>query len=278
VTGRVALVTGAGRGLGQATAVALAAAGLAVAAAGRTAAPLAETVARIERAGGRALAVLGDVSDPAAVAQAVAAAERALGPVDVLVNCAAVVGPYGLPWEVDAAAWWRTFEIDVRGPFLCARAVLPGMVARRRGRIINVSSLVIDYPLWWTSDYAGAKSALTHLTRSLAAAVARAGAPEVAVFAFDPGVMADTATMQANLRDPVWLREAGPAFERMRTTGQLVPPERSAAVITRLAGGAADGLTGRYLRVYDDLDDLVRRAEGIQQEDRLVMRLQRLPP
>lgn len=140
LTGQVALVTGGGKGLGRAFAIALARAGAHGAVTARTTAPLAETVEMVERAGGRALALPGDVSAPEAVAHVVKTAESQLGPVDILVNNAGAVGPLGCSWEADPEDWWRTFEINMRGPFLYARAVLPGMVGRQRGRIVNVSS------------------------------------------------------------------------------------------------------------------------------------------
>ena len=139
LTGSVALVTGGSRGLGRAFALALAAAGAKVAVTARTAAQLAETVQLIERAGGSAIAIPSDVSAPDQVAHLVTTAEQ-LGPVNILVNNAGVAGPIGADWEVDPEGWWHTFEINMRGPFLCARAVLPGMVTRQRGRIVNISS------------------------------------------------------------------------------------------------------------------------------------------
>jgi NAD(P)-dependent dehydrogenase (short-subunit alcohol dehydrogenase family) len=136
LTDQVALVTGGGRGLGHAFALALAAAGAKVAVMARTAAQLEATVQLIERAGGCALAIPGDVSVPAAVAHVVTTTEQQLGPVDLLVNNAGWYGPgsLGYTWEVDPEAWWHTFEINLRGPFLCARAVLPGMLQRHRGQ------------------------------------------------------------------------------------------------------------------------------------------------
>ena len=133
LTGQVALVTGGGRGLGRAFAIELAKTGVRVAVTGRTAEPLAETVELIERAGGQALAVPSDVSEPEAVAHVVRTAESQLGLVDILVNNAGTVGALGYDWEVDPEEWWHTFEVNVRGPFLYARAVLPGMVKRQRG-------------------------------------------------------------------------------------------------------------------------------------------------
>src|SRR5207249_4909632 len=101
---------------------------------------LVETVARINDEGGRAVAVPADVSDPRAVEAMVHEVVRALGPLDLLVNNAGVSGPLGPVAEGDTGEWWRCQEVNLRGPLLCARAVLPGMIARRRGRIVNVAS------------------------------------------------------------------------------------------------------------------------------------------
>ena len=142
LVGQVALVTGGGRGIGRAIAQALATAGAAIAVTARSEDQLRETVALIERAGGRALALPADVTDRQAVEHLVADIERQLGPVDVLVNNAGIVGPLGPLWEADPEAWRRCLDVNLYGAFLCARAVLPGMVARRRGRIINMSTAI----------------------------------------------------------------------------------------------------------------------------------------
>src|SRR5262249_14274667 len=115
----------------------------------------------------RAIAVRADVTDRAAVQHAVAEAEARLGPVDFLVNnagSAAVIGPM---WETDPDDWWREGEVNLRGPLLCAHAVRPGMIARRRGRIINMASGVGRTPFPYSSAYACSKVALSRLTDSL---------------------------------------------------------------------------------------------------------------
>jgi NAD(P)-dependent dehydrogenase (short-subunit alcohol dehydrogenase family) len=188
LTGQVALVTGGGRGLGRAFALALAAAGAQVAVTARTAAQVAETVQLIERAGGCALAIPGDVSVPDAVAHVVTTTAQQLGPVDLLVNNAGfhVPASLGYDWEVDPEAWWHTFEINLRGPFLCARAVLPGMIQCHRGRIVNVSSHAAFRPRPQLDALCTSKAALTQWTRCLALSTQAHG---IAVFAFAPGLV-----------------------------------------------------------------------------------------
>ncbi len=130
LSGRVAIVTGGGRGIGRLVAEALAAAGAAVAVTARSEDQLAETVASIASAGGTAIALPGDVTDPEYVTAAVHLVERLLGPIDLLINNAGIAGPIGPVWEVDAGEWWRTFGVNLQGVFLFAHAVLPGMVTQ----------------------------------------------------------------------------------------------------------------------------------------------------
>ncbi len=169
LAGQVAIVTGGGRGIGRAVARALAAAGTAVMVSARTEDQLTETVGLIERTGGVARAHPADVTDGAAVDELVKDTERRLGPVDLLVNNAGNIGAVGPLWEVDPEVWWRVMEVNVRGVMLCSRAVLPGMIARRCGRIINVASGSSLGPLPAMSGYATSKTAVVRLTEHLAA-------------------------------------------------------------------------------------------------------------
>lgn len=137
---KVAIVTGGGRGIGRAIALAYAREGAAVVVAARTQAEIETTAEEIESGGGRALAVPTDVSQARDVERMVAQALTAFGQVDVLVNNAGVAGPMGLITEFSEADWDQTLAINLKGAFLCCRAVVPAMIAAGGGNIINVSS------------------------------------------------------------------------------------------------------------------------------------------
>jgi len=258
LTGQVVLITGGGRGLGRFFAEGVAAAGAAVAVVGRTQAPIAETVAAITAAGGRAIGIPADVTDAKATEQMHTAVERALGPVDVLINNAAITTPVGSLWEVDPDAWWEGIESNVRGPFLCCRAVLPGMIARRRGRIINLASTAGLKVIRGYSAYSAGKAALLRLTENLAAEVLPYS---VQVFAIEPGLV-KTALTEYLAESPEgrqWL----PWIGRVFAEGRDDPPAHAVKLVLFLASGRGDALTGRFLHVANDPARLVARLAEI---------------
>jgi len=258
---QVAIVTGGGRGIGRAIADALADAGAVVAVVARSAGEIDETASTIRRRGGRAIAFAADVVDPDAVAAAVSEAEARLGPVSILVNNAGISGPNTPLWETDAADWWRTVEVNLRGPMLCARAVLPAMVRRGRGTIINIGSYAgIRADTGGFSAYATSKAALVRFTDSLAASTREHG---VDVFTVSPGVvrtaMTDAIDQFAALSEDAWS-----------------PPEQVALLTVRLAAGDGARLNGRFIHVADDLDELVGEAARIEREGLYTLRLLKL--
>ena len=269
--GQVALVTGGGRGLGRVIARALAGAGAAVAVTARSEDELADTVAGIAASGGRAAAVPADVTDRAAVEGAVAEAERRLGQVDLLVNNAGRAHALDEVSQVDAEDWWRDVEVNLRGPFLCAHAVLPGMLARGRGRIVNVTSGVGDMPGPGFSGYVVSKAALMRLTDTLAAEVAGTG---IAVFAISPSLVS-TPGSKYLLASPVMARWA-PGLLKVMDEGRDEAPEVLARWVISLASGRADMLSGRFLSTrLDNLDDLISRVDDVRREDSHALRLRR---
>lgn len=268
---RVTLVTGAGRGLGRAMALRLAADGAHVAVVARTASELAETVRLVVEAGGRARAFVADVTDADAVARLVDDVERDVGPIDVLVNNAGHGGTPGPVWTLDPDEWWTTQTVNLRGPFLCMRAVLARMVARHSGRVVNVSSRAGNVAIPHASAYATSKTALTRLTE-IAAAEARPYG--VYVFAIEPGTVRTAMTERLIESDAgrTWL----PWYRETFDTGRDARPEEGAVLVARLAAGEADALTGRFISRADDLDALIADAAAIERDARLVLRL--VPP
>jgi NAD(P)-dependent dehydrogenase (short-subunit alcohol dehydrogenase family) len=253
--GQVGLVTGGGRGIGAGVVRELAAAGMRVALSGRTGEQV-EAIAR--EVGG--LALVGDVSERETVERWVAATERQLGPLDLLVNNAAVTGAPEPFWEHEPGAWWHVFEVNLRGPFLCCHAALPGMIARRRGRIVNVTSGAAYLPTLPASvqdtSYPASKAGLTRFSELLAAELAGHG---VTVFAVAPGLVRTEMTATLPGSSP-W-----------------TPPEAAPRLVRLIAEGAADALSGRYLHAEHDADlaALAARADEIRADDLNAIRLRR---
>jgi NAD(P)-dependent dehydrogenase (short-subunit alcohol dehydrogenase family) len=246
LTGMNAVVTGGGRGIGRAIAEMFAAEGAAVAVLARSVDELHETVATIERTGGRARAFVVDVADERALTDVL----RAIGDIDILVNNAGTAGPFGPVAEMDPDAWWRAMEVNVKGPFVAMHVALPGMLQRRRGRIINVVTGMV--PMAYFSAYLSSKTALVRLTECVALEVKPYG---VSVFSMRPG------TVRTAMAEHVLTSDEGqkwlPWFRRIFDEGRDVPVERPARLAVTLASGKADALTGRYLSPSDDLDLLL---------------------
>src|SRR5262245_58448471 len=182
--GRVAIVTGAGGGIGRAIALRFAREGAAIVVSGPREENVNAVTDEVRSIPGRALAAIADVSDEGAIERMVAAAIATFGAIDILVNNAGIAGPTAPVQELAASDWDRVMAINLTGAFLCAKHVAPHMIARRRGAIINITSLagLIGYPL--RSPYAASKWGMIGLTRSWALEL---GAHDVTVNAIAPG-------------------------------------------------------------------------------------------
>lgn len=267
LTGQVAVVTGSGRGIGRAIALALAAEGASVAIIARSAEQLAETKTLIQEMGGEAIAIVGDVSDRQAVTRMAEQVVQHLGPVDILVNNAGRHYALGPLWLVDPDEWWKDVEANLLSTFLCMHAILPGMIERRRGRIINISSGAGNLPRPHSTAYTSSKAAVTRLTESAAIS---ARSYDVSIFAIHPG------SVRTAMADYLVNSEAAskwvPEFRTIYDETEI-PAERVGSLAVFLASGKADSLTGRFLNVYDDIQELVKQAEAIQQQDLYTLRL-----
>jgi NAD(P)-dependent dehydrogenase (short-subunit alcohol dehydrogenase family) len=241
LAGEVALVTGAGSGIGQRLAVGLAEAGADVACFDLATSPgLAETVSRVTALGRRAVAARGDVTNAEDLAQAVAAAEG-LGPLSVALNCAGIANAAPAE-EMPHAQWQRMYDVNVTGVFLSCQAEARVMLGRRRGAIVNIASMsgVIVNRGLLQAHYNSAKAAVIHLSRSLAMEWSDRG---VRVNSISPGYTATPMNIRPEVADQVKQFAADTPLGRMATVDELVGP----AVF--LASRAASFCTGVDLLV-----------------------------
>jgi NAD(P)-dependent dehydrogenase (short-subunit alcohol dehydrogenase family) len=241
LSGQVALVTGASSGIGRSLVEGLAARGFAVAGFARDEERLKAAMTEVaESTGARTLAVAADVTDRAAVDTAVARVAGELGRVDLLVNNAGAVDAAEVPiWEADPDQWWDVVAGHVRGAQLMVRAVVPGMLARGHGRVVNLASGMSTRANRDYSAYSAAKTGLMRLTEALALSLQGSG-----LFAFDvaPGVVNTPMTR---------------SMEMWRNFTGWTPPERVVELVCAIAAGELDAWTGRFLRAgKDDLEAL----------------------
>jgi NAD(P)-dependent dehydrogenase (short-subunit alcohol dehydrogenase family) len=246
---RVALVTGGGRGIGRAIALAFAREGAHVALAARTGAELDAVAAEVQGLGRKTLAVTCDVGERAQVDDAVRQVVGALGPVEILVNNAGIAAAAKF-LDTDDALWERHLRVNLTGAFLVTRAVLPGMLAGRWGRIINVLSTAARQGYPFVAAYTASKHGLLGLTRALALEVVAAG---VTVNAICPGYVATELTWASarNIQE-----RTGRAFdEAVRSLAafspqkRLIEPEEVAALAVLLASDEARGVTAQAWQV-----------------------------
>jgi 3-oxoacyl-[acyl-carrier protein] reductase len=277
---RVALVTGAGRGIGRAIALAYAQEGARLALATRTRRELEETAQQAEALGAEALILPTDVSDQAQVDEVVRQTVDRYATVDILVNNAGVHGPVGPLQENDVASWMRAFQVNVFGVFLCCRAVLPVMLHQDRGKIINLTGggVGLVSGTAYRTAYHASKAAIIRLTEDLALELV---GTHIQVNVMGPG------SQRTRMVEEMWEGVAAAGVsERFEDTRQqafaqvlakfgvsvAVPMERATALAVFLASEASGNLSGRCLEAVDDFLHLPPRIPQIMASDAYTLR------
>ena len=246
---RVALVTGAGRGIGRAIALAYAKEGAKVAVTARTARELDEVVGQIREGGGTALAFPADLADRAVPRQLVADVEAAVGSIEILVNNAGI-GSSSSPRpvvEFDDDFWDETLAVNLTSPYLLCKAVLPGMLSRKRGRIINIASINGKIGSLHGAAYAASKHGLLGLTRTLAIEIAAQG---ITVNAICPGpvhtVMNDRRMEYDAHRQGIAVKELEAGLTPI---GRRLEPDEIAPLAVYLASDGAATIVGQAINI-----------------------------
>lgn len=239
LSGRVALVTGASKGLGRTIATALAGAGATVALVSRTKADLEAVAAALTASGSRAVAVSADVTDEASIEEMVAQVLTQCGQIDILVNNAGG-GETRSVVDMDATQWDWIMDLNVRGPMLCCKHVGPHMLERRRGKVVNVASVMASRVARYMSAYSASKAALVQLTRTLALEWIH---HNVQVNALCPGYFL------TDMNAEFFASERGKRFVADLPIRRLGEPAELAGAAVFLASDATSYITGTTLYV-----------------------------
>jgi len=247
--GRVALITGASRGIGRAIARGYAREGAAVAVAARSSAELQSLVEEIRQAGGRALAIPADLADAARPAQIVQQVIDSLGTIDILVNNAGL-GSSSSPRpmvDFDDAFWHKTMALNLTAPYLLTKAVLPVLLGKKWGRIVNIASINGKIPALHAVAYTASKHGLLGLTRALALEVAREG---ITVNAICPGPVHTEMNDRRVEYDAKRLGLSIPELEsRLTPIGRRLEPEEIVPMAVLLASEESAAITGQAFNV-----------------------------
>lgn len=265
--GTVSVVTGGGRGIGREIALQQAREGAKVAVISRTAREIGETVSMIAAEGGQAIALTADVADYAAVEDVFSVIADQLGPVDLLVNNHGSFQAFGPIWECDPGTWWQDVEINLRGSFHTCRAASPMMLARGKGRIVNLVGGGTGNSFPHGSGYASSKAALMRFTECLNDTTVDSN---VRAFAVDPGLVR-TAMTEMQLTSDAGKRFL-PGIQQLFDDGINVEPTRAALLIADIAAGRFDALAGRLLCGVDDRDTLESQMESLVESDGRALR------
>lgn len=246
--GKVAVVTGSGRGLGRAVALAMAGEGAKLVLMSRTISELRAVAKETSLPDDKILVYGGDIASESNTEKMARMAISKFGTIDILVNNAGTIGPIGSTEKVSVSEWIRTIQVNLIGTFLCTRAVLPAFIKKGHGKIINIAGSG-EGPLANFSAYASSKSAIIRFTETLAQELKQHG---IDVNAIAPGSISTKMTKEIfNAGETIGKKEREKYGKVLETGG--VPLELPASLVVFLASGEADGLTGKIISaIHDD--------------------------
>ena len=251
---KVAIVTGGGRGLGRSLALLFGKEGAKVVVAARNQNQIEHVAQELKVLRKNAIAVQADVSDENQVHTLVQKTLEAYGTIDILVNNAGTRGPIAPIHEISLSEWEETIRGNLTTAFLCSKAVIPTLIEKKAGKIINIATTLTPRPN--LTPYMVAKAGMTHLTKQLSRELKEFN---IQVNAIHPGVM-DT-RMQKDIREAGVKAIGTDMFERLKEEGLLHSPDEPAKLVLFLASKAGDGITGEFLS-FDDKEVKFLLSQG----------------
>ncbi|KAK3046543.1 hypothetical protein LTR09_011998 [Extremus antarcticus] len=260
--GTVAVVTGAGRGIGRAAALAFASSGASVACVARRHDDLEAVVAEIkQKHGSAAMAVVADISAPDSPKRIIEDVEKILGPIDILLNCAGMTRFGTLVAEPDFNTWWRLLEVNLRGPVALIHAVLPSMIARKTGVVMTVTSTSGSQDIPFNTAYATSKAAVIKFHQDLSVEIERHG---ILSFSVHPGTVAtdlgqvSSAINMDSVKEEPGMQEMLEAFQNLKyQTTELA----ANSFVALCADERCKTMNGRYIDSEQDLGEVIKEAE-----------------
>lgn len=268
--GKTVIVTGAGRGVGRALALEFAKQGANVVVCARRDNEINETARLIDEQGGTAMVVKTDVTDAGQVKNMVDQTLNTFGQIDVLFNNAGSFASLGGLWEVDPDEWWQDVTVNLRGSMLTCHAVLPHMIKRDQGVIINMGGGGSGAPLTGGSGYASSKTALLRMTENLAVELEHEGSNVLAVL-MGPGLVRTEMT-EHQVNSPMgrkWIPSTATSFEQ----GKVRPPEACAVSTMELLKHICPAFNGRSFGTGNDFAALAKQAQAIKDQGLRVLRM-----
>ncbi|MCM8761737.1 MAG: SDR family oxidoreductase [Candidatus Omnitrophica bacterium] len=272
INGKVAIITGSGTGIGRAIAIEFAKNGASVVCCGRRLEKIQETVSIIKNLGGIAIAVKTDITKLEEVKNLGSETLKTFGSIDILFNNAGSFQTIGGLWEIEPEKWWKDVEVNLKGLMLCCWAVLPHMMKKNSGIIINMNGGGATFPLPGGSAYGCSKAAVMRLTETLAKELEMVGSG-VIVFGIGPGLVRTEMTEFQVISEQgrKWIPSTKECFEK----GKVNPPELCAKTAIELIKISCPEINGRNFGAGENIQELKRNLLKIKEDDLLVMRFKK---
>ncbi len=261
LSGKVALITGGGRGIGRATALALARHGATIAIAARSPAELEETAQLIRTADGEAYVFPIDLTDMHASLELIPTIARQLGTVSILVNNAGVVGPFGPTWTLDPQQWEEAMRVNLLAPFWLVHEAVPHMLNQPWGRIVNVSSGVSQNPQMRGGPYAASKAGLDTFTRQLGFELQGTNVTATSIY---PGVVDTAMSASVRAQEPGVVGQVSQFMRTLHAEGKMPTGDDPARLITAIVLSADSSLNGQVVDLRSEQGQALANSLGVR--------------